>query len=110
MEATMQPASSMASWTKRLTPMDSPRMPRMSVSSPTMPFFDGSDCISAWNIPISHALPSSTDGPSRIASMASERSIPGRSFAKIHAAVSRRPSGARWDTPAGSADTAPLRG
>ena len=63
------PTSSIAPWTNRLTPVDSPRMPRMSVSSPTMPFFEGSDCISAWNIPISHAVPSSTDGPSRIASM-----------------------------------------
>ena len=52
-----------------------------------MPFFDGSDCISAWNIPISHAVPSSTDGPSRIASIASACSIPGRSLAKIDAAV-----------------------
>jgi len=52
-----------------------------------MPFFVGSDRINAWNIPISHAVPSSTDGPSRIASNASARSIPGRSFAKIHAAV-----------------------
>src|SRR5712671_849732 len=90
MEATMRPTSSIAPWTKRLTPVDSPRVARMSVRSPTMPFFDGSDCISAWNIPISHAVPSSTDGPSRIASMASARSIPGRSFAKIHAAVTRR--------------------
>ena len=56
-----------------------------------MPFFDGSDCISAWNIPISHAVPSSTDGPSRMASMASARSIPGRSFAKIHAAEMSTP-------------------
>jgi hypothetical protein len=57
-----------------------------------MPFFDGSDCMSAWNIPISHAVPSSTNGPSRIASIASARSIPGRSCAKIHAGVTRSPS------------------
>ena len=56
-----------------------------------MPFFDGSDCISAWNIPISHAVPSSTDGPSRIATIASAHSIPSRSFAKIHAAVTSMP-------------------
>ena len=56
-----------------------------------MPLFAGSDCMSAWNIPISHAVPSSTDGPSRIASRASARSIPRRSFAKISAAVTSKP-------------------
>src|SRR5262245_59612059 len=72
----MRPTSSIAPWTKRLRPVDSPRIARMSVRSPTMPFFDGSDCMSAWNIPISHAVPSSTEGPSRIASIASAHSIP----------------------------------
>jgi hypothetical protein len=47
--------------------------------------------MSAWNIPISQAVPSSTDGPSRIASNASARSIPGLSFAKILAAVTSTP-------------------
>ena len=56
-----------------------------------MPFFDGSDCINAWNMPISHAVPSSTDGPSRIASSASAPSIPGRSFAKTQAGVMSTP-------------------
>ena len=51
-----------------------------------MPFFSGSDCMSAWNMPISQAVPSSTMGPSRIATIASASSIPRRSFAKISAA------------------------
>jgi hypothetical protein len=37
-------------------------------------------------------VPSSNDGPSRIASIASAHWIPGRSFAKIHAAVTSTPS------------------
>ena len=51
-----------------------------------MPLFVGSDCMSAWNMPISQAVPSSITGPSRIASIAFASSMPTRSFAKISAA------------------------
>jgi len=47
--------------------------------------------MSAWNIPISHAVPSSTDGPSRTATIAFALSTPPRSFVKIEAAVTSSP-------------------
>src|SRR5258708_6374837 len=44
--STMEPPlASMQPSTKRLTPFDSPRLPRRSVSRPTTPFLAGFDCI-----------------------------------------------------------------